>query len=115
MTEQLSMIDEMRQDPQQKLALDVAHLEMQISALMDECVTKSGLSHPEVASRLNVTESDLEKILDGERHVTVETLARVMSVLDLEVEVRVSRNGETLTSTRKEPRVKRGKSSHTTV
>jgi hypothetical protein len=29
--------------------------------------------------------------------------------------VRVSLNGDTHTSTRKEPRVKRGKSSHTTV
>lgn len=89
MSEQLSMYDEMKQDPVKSQQLAAAEFENSLVHVMEVAVKESGMTVAEVAAKMCVTEQRLDEILDMQ-NVNFFTFSQLMDALGYGVEMRVS-------------------------
>jgi transcriptional regulator with XRE-family HTH domain len=55
-------------------------------------IEKSGISQRELASRLGVSEAHVSKTLSGDRNITLKTLAKILSAVGGELQVKIIGN-----------------------
>jgi transcriptional regulator with XRE-family HTH domain len=79
-------LDQLLDDPTFRRGYEVALLQARMADYIEGAIESSGLSKQEVARRMDVTPGRMSQIVSGGENLTLETIARVLDVLDLRLD-----------------------------
>lgn len=86
---QKGILNRLLEDPGYFRAVEAAGTIMRATDLIDDVMEKTGLKLEDLAELLDVSVSNISRMLDGERNMTLETLSDLLIVMGYRVEFSV--------------------------